>query len=181
MRARWLGAAALGLALAACGQMGGGTTQQTAAGPAATQGPAADQSFVANAASGGLAEVESARLALERSSSPEIQSFARTLLKDHAQNNERLRAAASNSGISMPSSMTTQDSAEVNRLASLQGRDFDREFARQMVEDHQETVRLFERQVQQGSSPELKTYARNSLPALQQHLTHAQSLVRRQG
>jgi putative membrane protein len=72
-----------------------------------------------------------------------------------------------------------QETAET--LAKLQGANFDREFMRHMVTDHEKAVRLFAAQAQDGTDAELKAFAAKTLPTLQEHLRMAQTLAQQQG
>ena len=50
-----------------------------------------DQSFVTEAAAGGLAEVELGQLAAEKSSNPEVKKFAERMVTDHGKANDQLK------------------------------------------------------------------------------------------
>ena len=65
----------------------------------------------------------------------------------------------------------------VAELAALQGAEFDRRYMEAMLKDHQESVRLFERQAKNGEDPELKALAAKTLPQLQAHLQKAQQIA----
>ena len=45
-----------------------------------------------------------------------------------------------------------------------------------MVRDHQENIAKFSAQAQNGSDPEVMAFAKETLPTLQAHLEHAQSV-----
>jgi len=61
-------------------------------------------------------------------------------------------------------------------LQRLSGDEFDTTFLSQMVRDHQETIAKFSTQAQTGSDPEVMAFAKETLPTLQAHLQHAQSI-----
>jgi putative membrane protein len=44
------------------------------------------------------------------------------------------------------------------------------------VKDHEKAVKLFQKEAQSGQDPELKQFAQQTLPKLQQHLQMAQQL-----
>ena len=52
------------------------------------------QDFVNQAASGGLFEVQSSELALQRSQDAKVQEFANQMITDHTANNQELMATA---------------------------------------------------------------------------------------
>ncbi len=64
----------------------------------------------------------------------------------------------------------------MKKFARLKGADFDREYAEQMVKDHEKSVSLFEKEARTGDSPGLKAYAIKTLTVLQEHLKMAKAL-----
>src|SRR5688572_26584998 len=56
--------------------------------------PAADKDFMLSAASGGVAEVEMARIALEKSESRAVKDHAQMMINDHTKANDELRRIA---------------------------------------------------------------------------------------
>ncbi|HSV27971.1 MAG TPA: DUF4142 domain-containing protein [Candidatus Omnitrophota bacterium] len=182
MRARLVVAAFAALLVAGCAQSPSGTTGGTGSTSTSTSSAAVtDKQFVADAASMGLNEVSVGRLAAERASSPQVRSFGRHMAEEHGRNNDRLRAAASQAAVPVPSQPDREEIAKMDKLDDLSGPAFDRAFVNQMVADHQEAVRLFEQQANQGQNPSLRTYATQTLPRLRQHLSDAQALARSQG
>jgi putative membrane protein len=45
-----------------------------------------------------------------------------------------------------------------------------------MVADHEEAVAIFETEVEKGSNPDLKAFAKKTLPTLKHHLQMAKAL-----
>ena len=57
------------------------------------------------------------------------------------------------------------------------GKDFDRDYMEQMVEDHKTDVELFETAADNEKlDPNLRGYAKRILPTLRDHLTQAQTI-----
>ena len=165
---------------AGCSQSpsGGGATSGTVPQSAQTT---MDQRFAAEAASMGLNEVAVGQMAAERGATPEIRAFGQHLAQEHGRNNDRLMGAAKQAGVAVPTRPDSEEIAKMDKLDDLTGPAFDRAFVNQMVADHQEAVRLFQQQANQGSAPSLRSYASQTLPRLQDHLAQAQALARRQG
>src|SRR5690606_5955733 len=57
--------------------------------------PVSAQDFVEEASAKGIAEIEVGRLALEKSTSQEVKTFAQRMIDDHTKANEKLAALAS--------------------------------------------------------------------------------------
>ena len=65
------------------------------------------QDFVNQAASGGLFEVQSSELALQRSQNADVQQFANQMITDHTANNQELMAAAKAEGLTVPAQISS--------------------------------------------------------------------------
>ena len=144
--------------------------------PASAALSSTDQTFVQEAASGGMAEVQTAQLAQQRSSSAQVKQFANRMITDHTQANNELQQIAQDENVSLPEKLNTKDAAAYNKLSSLNGQAFDQAYAQGAVTDHQQDITLFRKEAQSGQDPALKSFAQKTLPILQQHLQLAQSL-----
>ena len=150
-------------------------------GPNDPQSPVArtmpvDRTFVADAASGGLLEIQTGQLAANNASRDELKQFGQMMVADHTKANARLKAAAAKDGITVPDKRLPADQKTVDRLASLRGGEFDREYARVALDSHEKSVASFEQEAKQGKRPALKAFAAETLPTLRQHLDHARAL-----
>lgn len=136
-------------------------------------------SFAQQAAASGLFEVESSRLAMDRSNHDGIRAFARQMVQDHTAGNQRLMALARANGSDPMPMMTGQQEQMIVQLQPLSGRDFDRQYLANQILGHQETIRLYEA-ARTSSDPGMQPYrdfAAQTLPMLEQHLQHAQALA----
>lgn len=136
----------------------------------------ADRRFVEQAAADGMAEVELGRLAQQRAASDEVRRFGERMVQDHGRTGEELKALAGTKGIAAPADLPAAHRRHLDRLGKLSGADFDREYTKLMVEDHRKAVALFRQQVRAGKDNELREFATRTLPTLQEHLQHVQSL-----
>lgn len=135
--------------------------------------------FIRKAAEGGLAEVRLGQLALERGSSPQIRDYGKRMVSDHQKANDELRNFAQGWGYrEFPEKVTDRARENYDNLARLSGAEFDRAFVRQMIKDHEETVELFRREAENGQNQQLKSWAKNTLPVLEQHLQDVRNLER---
>jgi putative membrane protein len=128
-----------------------------------------DRGFVEKAAAGGMAEVKLANLAMDKGQTVEVKQFARKMLEDHNKANTELKQLAEKKGLSLPSQIDDKHRRVYDRLTKLSGVDFDREYMRVMTDDHDETVKLFKTEMQNGQDPELKSFAIKTLPTIEKH------------
>lgn len=146
--------------------------------PGTSQLSALDQQFVMDAAQGGMAEVELGQLALQKSKNPEVQRFARQMIQQHSQANEQLMRIATAKGVTPPPTAGPKYEAARMQLMQLSGASFDRAYMNEGgVNSHLEAAAVYQRETQSGQDPELKAFARQLLPAVQQHLEMAAAMT----
>jgi putative membrane protein len=146
--------------------------------------PYSDEGFVRNAAEGSMAEVKLGQLAEEKAQSPEVKSFAKRMVEDHTKALEELKQIGSQENINLPTDTSHRDAETYDRLAKLSGPEFDKQYAQEMVKDHQKDVAEFKKGEASAQKPSLKQFAQKTLPTLQTHLELAQrmqSTVSREG
>lgn len=136
-----------------------------------------NESFVKKATISNLAEIELSRLALGKTRSADIQQFAQRMIKDHMAASDKLRAIARTKNIAVPDAPDAAHKEVAEKMAKLEGADFDREFSQQMQKDHDMAVTLFAAAAEDKSlDPEFKQLAAQLLPTLQQHQHAAHGL-----
>jgi putative membrane protein len=133
-----------------------------------------DRSFAEEAAMGGMAEVELGKLAQQNAQSDEVKQFGARMEQDHTNANQQLMPILSADGITMPTQLDAAHRRTYDRLSKMRGAEFDRAYMRDMVQDHEKDVRKFRQEAQHGGDADLKGFAQNTLPVLEQHLKMAQ-------
>jgi len=134
-----------------------------------------DSTFANKAAAGGMAEVKLGQLAKEKASSQKVKDFGQRMIDDHTKANDELKDIAGRKGITLPTSLDSKDQATYDRLAKLNGVEFDKAYMRDMVSDHRTDVSEFKRESEHGTDPDLKAFAAKTTPILEQHLQLAES------
>jgi putative membrane protein len=135
-----------------------------------------DTDFVKKAAKGNLAEVELGRLALQKSSSPEVKQFASRMIKDHTKANQQLSALAASKGVEVPKSVSLSSDVSLAHLKMSSGKSFDDAYIKLMVDDHKEDVSAFQKEAGNSQDPDVKKFAAKILPTLQEHLTKIEQI-----
>jgi putative membrane protein len=138
---------------------------------------AMDQHFMKEAAEGGLAEVELGNLAAQKASGGEVKKFGERMVQDHTKANDQLKQIASNKGVKLPSEPSHAQMAEKKRLEKLSGTQFDQAYMNAMLKDHKKDVADFQKESQSGKDPDLKNFASQTLPSLQDHLKQEQRVA----
>ncbi|MBV8652372.1 MAG: DUF4142 domain-containing protein [Alphaproteobacteria bacterium] len=139
---------------------------------------AQDETFVHAAAIGGLSEVEAGKLAEQKAQRADVKQFGQRMVQDHSKANDQLMAVAKEAGVTPPTTLDSTHQATQAQLEKLSGADFDRSYVPVQVSDHIETVQLFKQEAETGGDADLKKFAADTLPTLQEHLEMAQHLER---
>jgi putative membrane protein len=142
----------------------------------ATNATLSSQEFANKAAITGLYEVEAARIAEQRSPSPDIDRFAARMIRDHGRNNLELKATATRIGLGLPARLDAQHVGLIAQLRSANAAQFNATYAQQQVQGHQDAIAMFTSYARSGGNAQLKRFARITLPVLQHHLDMAQAL-----
>ena len=141
---------------------------------------AADQTFVKKAAQGGMAEVELGKLATQKASSEDVKKFGQRMVDDHTKANDQLKQIAGNKGVTLPTDLYSKDQALKDRLSKLDGEKFDQAYMKNMVRDHTKDVSEFRKESTSGKDSDLKSFASQTLPTLEDHLKEAKNIAPKQ-
>ncbi len=152
------------------------TTSLLLVGCAPATNPANTSSFVSEAAGGGMAEVQLAGMALNHTQNPDIKDFAKRMIEDHSKANDELKPIAASKSMIVPKELGANEKALSDRLSKLSGAEFDKEYVKAMVDDHEKDVKAFQAQAQNGTDAEIKAFAAKTLPILQEHLQMIQNI-----
>ena len=129
-----------------------------------------DRTFVMQAGQLSMMEVELGRLAVQRGSSAGVKQYGQQMVEEHTRANQELMQLAMQKKVELPTEMSTQNTATIDRLSELSGTSFDTAYKQAMIDSHNQAIALFQAQSQQGQDPQLKAWATQKLPNLQAHL-----------
>ena len=136
-----------------------------------------DKEFLKDAAEGGNAEVEGSKVALEKSGSADVKTFAQMMVDDHGKAGTELKGLAEQKGVKVSDTPSVTKKAEIKMLSERKGSSFDQHYANSIgVKAHEDTIKLFQKEVDKGTDGDVKAWASKTLPALQHHLEAAQAL-----
>lgn len=135
-----------------------------------------DYKFAVEASRGGMAEVSLGQLAAQKSTDPAVQQFAQRMVQDHTKANQQLAQILAQKGVTIPTETSSSEQREMDRLQKLSGTDFDKAYMKHMLKDHKTDVKEFQNAAQDTKDTDLKAFAANTLPVLQDHLKMAEDL-----
>jgi len=133
---------------------------------ATTSGP---ESFMKDAAQGGMAEVKMGELATKNAKDPEIKKFGQMMMTDHGAAGKDLETLAKKKNFTLPTDIGSHQST-FDKLSKMTGDDFDRAYVNAMVNDHESDVSAFEKQAANSTDPDVKAFAAKVVPVVKKHL-----------
>ena len=141
--------------------------------------PDCDRYFVRKAEDGHMLEAALGERAAEWAASADVKNFGQMMAKYNTLAGNRLLEIAKNNSLEAPTDMDREDQEALLHLVEMKGRDFDREYMNQVVRDQKQNVKLFERMADEADNPDLRNYARQTIPALREHLRTAREIYSR--
>ena len=136
-----------------------------------------DIKMMADLAHGNLAEIETGKMALEKSKSEPVKKFAQQMIDDHTAAQKELQTLAQAKGVTLPDGTDIKHKTMATALKVMSGAGFDSQYMKRAgVSDHQETIELLQKVQKSAKDPELKAMAMAAkmIPTVQHHLEMAQ-------
>ncbi len=130
-------------------------------------------------------EIQMGKLAKKNGASKQVKAFGDVLVRDHTLADKQLKSFAKHKSIdlTLPAPKDQLEAAEMQaamdgmkRLEALKGEEFDREFGKMMVEDHQKAVTMVETTLGQTQSSKVQSLLNKVLPVLREHLRLAERI-----
>jgi putative membrane protein len=127
-------------------------------------------------------DINQAKLALKKTSNPQVKEFANQMISDHTNLEKSVNDLAKKLGVAPEDSATSkqlkqQAADETKKLRSLRGKAFDKEYASHEVAYHQAVIDAAKNTlIPNANNAELKSALEGAAPLLQGHLEHAQQL-----
>ena len=133
--------------------------------------------FMAEAASGGMMEVELGETAQKNAKSQAVKNFGAMMVRDHTKANDELKALASSKNITLPAVIGKEHQEKINNMITLRGAEFDEKYMSMMDDDHKEDIEHFQKAAKFKDAA-VSAFASKTLPILQKHLNSAEAIVK---
>lgn len=137
-----------------------------------------DRLYITESAQGGMAEVQMAKLALQRSKDNNVRQYANQMIQEHTPVNQQLMQLASQKGVRPPTTLGPKYQAAIARISQLSGSDFDQAYKNEAgINLHMEYFVVQRRQAELGQDADLKAFATKNIPVTQKHLQMGDRLL----
>ncbi len=135
-----------------------------------------DKHFLREAGLANMAELDVAQLAMTDANHDSVQMFAVMMNRDHLQAYDELQTLALNFGITVSQEPDENHKQIKQQLMGQSGPAFDSNYMEKQITDHENTISLFETEVNGGQNQQVMFYANKYLPGLRLRLAKAQNM-----
>jgi len=123
-------------------------------------------------------EIETSKVALEKSQNEDIKTFAQEMIDDHTKAAEKLAVVLQQEGTELPPrALAPKQDDALALLKKADGKDFDAAYLGVQRGAHIEAVSIFSTYAAQPDDPALAAFARETLPTLEKHLEHVKMII----
>ncbi len=177
---RW-GAALILLPLAACSTDRPNTFSSTVPPPQAAivTTNAQDTTFINAAGPSDQFEIQTSQIALQKARSPAVRTFAQRMIDDHTKTTQQLTTLAASKGATVSQSLDPTQDRLLTAVRNASPGSFDRIYLNGQITGHTATVAAFNDEINGGQDADVKAFAQQNLPTVQQHLADARRLAGR--
>jgi putative membrane protein len=136
------------------------------------------QGFVTGAAISDMYEVEAGKIAAERSSNPDVKAFAEKMVMAHTETTAKLKSilGSMKHQPAAPAHLDDRRQGLIDDLRGAKAADFDMRYMSQQVDAHKEALILMKGYAKDGDNADVKMFAANTTPKIQEHLNMAQKI-----
>lgn len=136
----------------------------------------ADKTFAEKAAISDMFEIQAGKLAQEQAKDAGVKQFGSHMAADHGKTSEAMKALAQQKSMTLPTGLDSEHQQKLDQLRALKADQFDAAYLQGQIEAHQTAVALFRTQAETGKDADLKRFAEQTLPTLEQHLRQVRDL-----
>ena len=132
--------------------------------------------FINDASAKGMADIEASRLAHQKTESKEVKDYTVVVINDLTTANQHLAKIAKKLDLPVAPREEVIDKSKALIPDVKDGPTFDQAYAASQVQSTQAAIAQIEQEAQTTDVPEIKAFAEETLPKLQNHLQMAKAL-----
>ena len=140
-----------------------------------------DKMFLKEAAGGNMTEIDMAKIALDKSSNPDVKEFAQRMITDHTKLQENMKPYVEQAGVTPPTTLKPKDQMMAKKLSGLSGTAFDKQYIGVMVKDHHKDLAEFKAEVASTQNQELKNAVEQGEQVIQEHVNMIDGIAQKNG
>jgi putative membrane protein len=135
-----------------------------------------DKKFLTTVEQAGVNEIALSKLAVEKATNPDVKEFARTMIAQHEALGRKFAPYATAWNIAKPAGPDEDHQKALEKLNSLSGEDFNKQYMNDMEADHTKAFSLFKDEVSDTKDMKFKTTVIQAKSVIAAHKNMAYSL-----
>ena len=145
---------------------------------ASVAAPTDEAGYVAQAGAADLFEIESSKIALEKSQNKAVRDFAQMMIDQHQKSTADIKAAAQKAGVTVqPPALMANQQQILEEIKAADAGNFDSVYVRNQRMAHNAALALHQGYARNGDTPALKETASAVAKVVQEHIDHLASLT----
>ena len=139
--------------------------------------------YIPAASVGDLYEIQSSEIALERSKSPEVKTFAKQMIDDHKKTSADLKRFTADNPVNIApeQNLDPRRQAMIQNLRNASDAEFDGQYVGDQAAAHQEALNLHQSYARNGDVEKLKTLAASTAKTVAHHAEMLKALQAKVG
>jgi putative membrane protein len=136
-----------------------------------------DQQFIDMAAQTDMVEANLGQLAQTVADSQPVKDYAQSLVTDHTADYQHLKDIAGQASLTVPTAIDEENNKTmIGPFEKLKGAAFDHRYIQDMIAGHTKAIAVYKKEAAEAENPAVKSYAEQTLPTLEKHLSGAKDL-----
>ncbi len=135
--------------------------------------------FIDDASAQAIADIELNRMAHQKTESQEVKDYTIQVINDRTTANQHLAKIAKQLALPVAERSEVVDKAKRLMPQVKDGDTFDQAYAAAQVKNTEQAIEQLQQQAKTSELPELKAFAEETLPKLEEHLERARALAGR--
>lgn len=138
--------------------------------------PTTDKEFLVRAIACEVAEVKFAEKAAKNATNEDVRKLAETMAADHKEIRDKLLEQAKKMKLAVVEGLDKKHREQYDKMAKLEGAEFDREYMKCLVEGHEKSVKLYKKWSKDADDAGIREAAAAALTKAEDHLAKAKKL-----
>ena len=134
--------------------------------------------FITDMYSHNLYEIQLGQLAQRQAQDQQVKRFAQMLIEDHTKANQQLKQIAQSAQVQVQEKLDPVHQAKLQKKQQLPKSEFTRKFLNDQVAGHTAGILELTYQANKSQNQQVKQFAVQQLPKMEQHLTQVTELAR---
>ena len=125
-----------------------------------------DKEFAEYALNANITDLKFSEMAMNKGFSPEVKELAQHILTDQKNADDLLKKITAGKSIFTPTILDEEHQNNFTKLSDKEGEAFDKAYTECMLKSHKKTIDIYEKETKKGENTELRAFATNTLPSL---------------